>query len=65
MHKLNNFIFISIVIFQFCKTSPYVYERVKQIKVTIGNDGTNDNVKELKTIFKSRSPLGMTEPTTT
>ena len=45
MHKLNNFIFISIVIFQFCKTSPYVYERVKQIKVTIGNDGTNDNVK--------------------
>jgi len=30
---------------KFCKTSPYVYERVKQIKVTVGNDGTNDNVK--------------------
>lgn len=30
---------------KFCKTSPYVYERVKQIKVTVGNDGTNDNVR--------------------
>jgi hypothetical protein len=35
----------SVVVVQFCKTSPYVYERVKQIKVTVGNDGTNDNVK--------------------
>jgi len=30
---------------KFCKTSPYVYERIKLIKVTMGNDGTNDNVK--------------------
>lgn len=30
---------------KFCKTSPYVYERVKQINVTIGADGTDDNVK--------------------
>jgi len=28
-----------------CKTSPYVYERVKVINVTMGPDGTNDNVK--------------------
>jgi hypothetical protein len=34
-----------LVVVQFCKTSPYVYERVKQIKVTVGNDGSNDNVK--------------------
>lgn len=30
---------------KFCKTSPYTYERVSKINVTMGNDGTNDNVK--------------------
>jgi len=30
---------------KFCKTSPYVYERIKVINVTIGNDGTDDSVK--------------------
>jgi len=30
---------------KFCKTDPYVYERVTKINVTIGPDGTDDNVK--------------------
>jgi len=29
----------------FCGTSPYSYERIKQIKVAIGPDGTNDDVR--------------------
>jgi len=30
---------------QLCKTSPYVYHRVKKLTVDIGSDGTDDNVK--------------------
>merc|ERR1712228_281403 len=29
----------------FCGTSPYSYERVKEVKVAIGPDGTNDDVR--------------------
>ncbi|XP_023334575.1 uncharacterized protein LOC111706054 [Eurytemora carolleeae] len=30
---------------QFCRTSPYEYERVQVVNVTVGPDGTDDNVK--------------------
>ena len=35
--------------FQFCKTSPYRYERVTKVNVTIGPDGTDDSVKVYNT----------------